>query len=152
MKHLIWLAAPIVFLMSAVVNASSEVPLAWSDIRVETQKFGGAAAKASRTPEGHLGELSVSIRGRSLDISPKCLPNNLPVFLNDLSISYGEFSNHIPYWDLCFGVDFPESIDGLGRFHLILTQDGIHSSYIDYAESERVVASSEICAFVAQDP
>ncbi len=151
MKLFLWLFALHTVLVSAITYASSEIPLTWSAVRVETQKFGGAIAEASRTDDGRLSSLSISVRGKSVELGEECLPTKYLVYLNDLKISYGEFTKEGPYWDLSFGVDFSGSIDGLGKYHLIMTQAGVHNSYIEYAESEKVLAFSELCNFAADD-
>lgn len=147
MRHLRWTIVLYALVASSGSQATSEVPLTWSSVRVEAQEFGGAVAQITRLADGFLGSISVSVRDKAVKIEDGCLPNGFTVYLNNLEISYSELSGDIPVWDVEFGVDFPESVNGIGTYHLILLQDRIHSSYIEYPETERITAFKDICSF-----
>lgn len=129
-----------------IAFASSEVPLSWETVSVRIQERGAFEVTASRSRDGYLEALTVTIRGVPIEIPRSCLPSNNSVYLNDLSISYGEFEDGVPYWHLQMGVDDATSHNGVGKYHLVLLEDEAKLGYIERAESDTVfVDDPPIC-------
>lgn len=130
-------------IICSFASASVDIPLAWETVTLTIEQRGGASVTASRTSEGFLKDIAVSIRGRQIDIPRSCLPNDVPVFFNHIKLDYGHLTGDIPYWVLKFGVDYKAAFDGLGLYHLLLLEDRVKLGYIEYAESEGVLVDGE---------
>jgi len=139
--------ASVILLYASGVAATSESPIFWDELIVSSPDHGGVKVAASVDSESFLRSLRIIIREQLIEIPEECLPTGTPVLLNNLAVSYGEFSNGQSYWHVSFDVDEPESYDGVGKFHLTLLAGSIHSSYIEVRESERSIVDKEMCGF-----
>ena len=136
------LRVPVVFtamIIGGFASASPQIPLAWETVTITIENRGGASVAASRSSDGVLDTLAVSIRGKKVDIPRSCFPSDIPVYLNLISFTYGQFEGNEPYWVLKIAVDYEAAFDDVGTYHLILLEDRVKLSYIEYAESERVL-------------
>ena len=126
------------------VLASSEVPLSWETVELGIDQRGGIVVTASRSSEGYLDALSVSIRGASIDIPGSCFPGENIAYLNSLRVSYGEFDGGVPYWRLSIDIEYAASFNGVGAYYLVLLEDRVKLSYIERPESEAVLVDEPL--------
>lgn len=137
MRHALILS--VAFLLPGFACASIEIPLEWESIDITIEQRGKTTIAASRTNEGFLNALSVSVRGTQIDIPQSCFPSSVPIYLNAVDLSYGEFEDNLPYWTLKLGVDYETAFNGVGTYNLVLLKDRVKLAYIEYAESETVL-------------